>query len=132
MGSSGPGFIFLLDDVASHDRKTHSQLKDIVYLWKTYKALVIELGQDLADDLVKRAREADPSFSGKACRLHPQFPKREETCVRNILIIWASILGSVNICYIHVHILYTSIHIYIYIHIYISLSLSLSLRVLEC
>ena len=42
MGSSGPGFIFLLDDVASHDRKTHSQLKDIVYLWKTYKALVIE------------------------------------------------------------------------------------------
>ncbi|CAE7344581.1 unnamed protein product [Symbiodinium necroappetens] len=59
-------------------RKSHKEVKDVVYLFKTYRDLVQELGQDMADDLAKRAREADPTFSGKSCRLHPQFPKRED------------------------------------------------------
>ncbi|CAE7798999.1 unnamed protein product, partial [Symbiodinium sp. CCMP2456] len=59
-------------------RKSKEKTKDVVYMYKTYKTLVSELGQELADDLVKRAREADPTYSGKSCRLHPQFPKREE------------------------------------------------------
>ncbi|CAE7482705.1 unnamed protein product [Symbiodinium sp. CCMP2592] len=59
-------------------RKETKRKSKLVYLWKSYRVLKAELGEELAKDLATRHMASDPKMSGKFVRPHPDFPLSEE------------------------------------------------------
>ena len=49
-------------------RKEHVKNVREVYVWKPYRQLVTEWGEELAQDLAKRHRDADPHMTGRFCK----------------------------------------------------------------
>ena len=54
--------------IASLNRTTNEQESEDTFEWWSYKYMVQELGQELADDLVSRHQQQDPLITGKFIR----------------------------------------------------------------